>query len=601
MNRVGELFILLFFLGASAIWAQVSPDCIGAVPICSNTPINGGTNGYGNDDFNGAAATGCFRPGYNGTIESNSAWYHFRTSAAGQFGFNIGYDASEDWDFALYKSNDCSNLGEPVRCNFFDNTDQNSFLGIGQDPTGDTDNIQYDSWLDVAPGEDYYLLINNFSNTNSGFSIQFSGDIFDTNPYDAMDCSIINNLLGPPISTCEGDTVILDATTAGATTYNWFEDQGAGFVPIAGQNNPTLSVMLSANYRVQVVTPSNGNIISEVQVAFSRVPTAFSISDSASCTGLDIYDFTQKDPEVLGSQDPNAYVVSYYSSLADANNGTNVLPKQYPTQSGTQTIYVRVASVDNPNCFDVSEQFQLINLETPTLDFPTEAYLCGNGSVDIGYQVAPANYSFLWDTGETTPGISVSQAGNYTLTATNTQSGLSCSDSKTISVVASNPPTIANIVIEDLQRNNTVTIETGTVSDFEYQLDAGAIQQSPVFSNVDPGMHRVTVIDPYGCGAISEDIIVVGFPKYFSPNNDGRNDNWYISGVENLDSAEVFIYDRFGKLMKYIGINDINGWDGTWNGKPLPESDYWFKLNYIDSNGLPATAKYINNHFSLKR
>ncbi len=602
MTRVGILVIILFIVGTATNWAQISPDCGGAVPICSNTPSNGGTNGYGADDFGGAAASGCLEMTLSGAIESNSAWYRFRTGAAGQLGFNIGFNAAEDWDFALYKATDCNNLGDPIRCNFFDNSDANSFVGVGEDPSGNAANFQYEAWLDVLPGEDYYLLINNFSNTNSGFSIQFSGNIFATNPYDALDCSIISNLLGPPISACEGENVTLDATTAGASTYNWFEDNGTGYVPIVGENNPTLVVTSSGNYRVQVIIPGGSNIISEVQVAFSMVPSAFPISDDASCSGLDTYDLTQKNAEVLGYQDPTQFVVSYYSTLGDANNATNVLPKQYPTQNGAQTIYVRVSSVDNPNCFDVSEQFQLINLETPSMDFPAEAFLCGNnGPVVIGFSTALANHTYLWDTGETTPGLSASQPGSHTLTATHSQAGVSCSESKTVTVVISNPPKIIDIEIEDLQKNNTVTIFTESQEQYEYQMDGGAFQSQNVFTNVAPGMHTVTVNDPKGCGAVSEDILVVGFFKFFTPNGDNKNDTWQISGVSNLEKPEVFIYDRFGKLLKQILAGDTRGWDGTMDGKPMPESDYWFKLNYIDSDGQPSTAKYINNHFSLKR
>ena len=72
--------------------------------------------------------------------------------------------------FALYQSNDCNNLGDPVRCNFFDNREGGNFTGVGEDPTGNMDSVQYDDWLDVLPGQDYYLFINNFSNVNSGFS-----------------------------------------------------------------------------------------------------------------------------------------------------------------------------------------------------------------------------------------------------------------------------------------------------------------------------------------------------------------------------------------------------------------------------------------------
>lgn len=602
IKRLGTFLNILFYIGSSAIFGQVAPDCVNAVPICNNTPVNGGTNGYGVDDFGGAVSTGCLERTLSGAIESNSAWYRFKTGASGQLGFNIGFDTSEDWDFALYQSNDCNNLGEPVRCNFFDNTEENSFLGVGEDPTGNTDNFQYEDWLEVTTGEEYYLLINNFSNTNSGFSVQFSGTIFVTDPYTALDCSIINNLLGPPISACIGDDIVLDATTTDATLYKWFEDSGSGSMEIVGETDPTLTVTNSATYEVEVITITNNNIRSNVQVVFSEVPTAFPISDDASCSGLNTYDLSQKDAEALGTQDATQYVVSYYLSLSDANSGANVLPKNYMTQSGSQTIFVRISALNNPNCFDVSERFDLINLETPVLDFPSEAYLCEDGgSTFIGDPNTLPNYTYSWDSGQTSSGFDTGVSGTYTVTVTHTQGGLSCEETKTVTVVESKPPRILDVEIKDLQPNNSVTVIANDASDWEYKLNDGGFQTDNQFYNVAPGMYTVTVNDPRGCGAITEDIVVVGFPKFFTPNLDGSNDDWHIVGIENLQSPKVYIYNRYGKLLRCMGENDTQGWNGTLNGKPLPETDYWFKLTYLDANGLEQTAKYINNHFALKR
>lgn len=594
------LFGVLFFLGMQNNFGQVAQDCIDAIPICNNTPVNGGTDGFGIDDFNDADMSGCLEKTLSGAIESNAAWYRFRTGASGQLGFNIGIEGSEDWDFALYKTDNCNALGDPIRCNFFDNQDQSTFVGVGADPTGDDNNIQYEEWLEVTPGEDYYLLINNFSDTNSGFSIQFSGNIFVTNPFDALDCSIVSNLLGPPISVCEFDSVTLDATTSDALEYTWFSDTGSGFQEIIGEKNPTYDVPGSAIYQV-VVARAVGNIISEVQVAFSTVPTANPVSDDASCSGMSTYDLSLKDNEVLGGQDPSSVVVSYYTDLGDAIAGVNALPKQYPAQSVSETVYVRVASAENPNCFDAPQQFDLINLETPLLDFPSETYLCeDNSSITIGAATANPNYTYSWDSGENTPNILVSQAGTHTLTVTNTQAGLSCSDSKTVTIVVSSLPNITNVEINDLQNDNTVAIETDIQDDWLYQLDSEEPQTSSLFSNVAPGEHTVSVIDPRGCGSVSEEIVVVGFPKFFTPNGDGMNDNWTIGGMGNLNDPVIMIYDRFGKLIKQLNPSD-SGWNGRFNGQEMPSSDYWFKLTYMDTNGQTTTAKYINNHFSLRR
>ncbi|WP_422081364.1 T9SS type B sorting domain-containing protein [Ulvibacterium sp.] len=595
------IWALIFFTRVQDAVAQVSADCDNAIPICNNTPVNGGTNGFGLDDFNGTTTSGCLEEALAGAIESNSAWYRFRTGASGQLGINIGIDTGEDWDFALYQTSDCNNLGDPVRCNFFDNQDGNGFIGIGEDPYGDTNNVQYEDWLQVEPGEDYYLLINNFSNNNSGFSIQFSGQIFVTNPYDALDCSIIDNLLGPPVSACENDTVILDATTVNATNYEWFMDDGSGFQLISGENNATLQVTHSAVYRVRVSLPSGSTVISEVQVAFSALPTAFPITDETICSNSGTYNLSQKNGEVLGSQDLQEFRVGYYASYSDAVNGLHVLPEQYIPEIGTQTIYARVSSLENPRCFDVSQQFQLTVLQNPLLDFPTEVDICeDNSGIAIGDPFPNAAFHYVWDSGETTSSITVSQAGMYTLTATNSLNGEDCTSSLTVTVRVSRPPEISDVIIEDLQNENSVTVITDVEGDFEYRLDDGAYQSTNVFLDVLPGMHTVTVNNRLGCGSVTENIVVVGFPKFFTPNGDNVNDDWHIIGMSNLRDPVVSIFDRFGKLLKSLDSNSTY-WDGRFNGREVPSSDYWFKLTYIDDNGQLTTAKYINNHFSLRR
>ncbi len=601
MKGKSLIFWFLTLLGTTSLMAQVAADCSNAVPICNNTPVNGGTQGYGIDDFNGATTNGCLEQTITGSIESNSAWYRFRTGASGQLGFNIGFDASEDWDFALYRAADCSSLGDPVRCNFFDNSDEETFMGVGEDPTGNTSTVLYEDWLDVMPGEDYYLMINNFSNNNSGFSIQFSGDIFITNPFDALDCSIINNLLGPPLAACDNENIILDGTTSNALSYTWYSDTGSGFQPIAGETGSTLPVTVSAMYRVEVITTTMTNIISDVQVAFNTSPITYSVSDEIVCSDSMEFDLTQKDNQALGSQDPAAFMVTYHSTLNDAILGVNSLISPYPLITGTESIFVRNSSLENPRCFDASEQFQLSVVETPVLNFSTEIFICEDSAgVIIGETTPNAQYTYSWDTGESTPSITVSQAGSYTLTVTNSQWGQSCSTSGLITVVVSETPEITDVIIDDLQNNNTVEIITDVIGNFEYQIDNEAFQSSNIFTNVPPGVHTVTINDLNGCGSVTETITVIGFPSFFTPNGDGINDYWHILGVSNLENPMVYVYDRYGKLLKQMDDSTL-GWDGTFNGRELPSSDYWFKLTYTDLQGQLVEARYINSHFALKR
>ena len=596
-----NLFILFFICAGHFLCAQVSNDCTTAIPICSNTPINGGATGYGFDDFNGAASSGCLEATTTGFIESNSSWYRFRTNASGQLGFNIGHNSSEDWDFALYMAADCANLGEPVRCNFFDNRDENQYIGVGEDPTGDSTSLQYEDYINVEPGQDYYLFLNNFSSTNSGFSIQFTGEIFETNPDDALDCSIISNLLGAPITACAGQTVTLDATTANAVSYTWFRDIGSGFQEIAGQSNPTLTINVSALYRVEVVTTME-TIISDVQVSFSVAPITESVMDDVFCSSSDIpYDFSQKDVEALGSQDPNLFTVSYYTSLMDAQLGINELPKLYVKNPGEETIYVRTSSLENPNCYDASQSFSLIGIAAPELGDDQEIFICATGeSTVIGEEIANPNYDYSWNTGETTSTITVSEPGTFILTATTSEGATFCVRTRTFEVITSIFPEIAAVEIDGFSFSNTITISTTIAADFEYRLDDGAFQENSVFEEVLPGNHTIYVRDIHGCGEVSEEIVVVGYFPFFSPNGDGVNDEWHIEGMEFLNDPVVSIFDRFGKLIAQLDQNNLS-WDGTFSGRQMLESDYWFRLSYINDNGTRLEDKFLQKNFALKR
>ena len=91
------------------------------------------------------------------------------------------------------------------------------------------------------------------------------------------------------------------------------------------------------------------------------------------------------------------------------------------------------------------------------------------------------------------------------------------------------------MVIDDLQDRNTIMIIPDREGDFEYRLDEGAYQPDNIFYNVLPGRHSVTLNDLNGCGTATETIVVVGFPKFFTPNGDGANDIWNIVGISSLE------------------------------------------------------------------
>lgn len=152
----------------------------------------------------------------------------------------------------------------------------------------------------------------------------------------------------------------------------------------------------------------------------------------------------------------------------------------------------------------------------------------------------------------------------------------------------------------DPDQNNVEFFVLGN-SSYEFAINGGEFQDDPIFTDVPPGLNTVIINDKNGCGITEPiDFLVVGYPKFFTPNADGFHDSWHILGIETLTNPVVYIFDRYGKLLKQLDNNAI-GWDGDFNGRPMPSSDYWFRFEYNEDESGTIVAKSRKTHFTLKR
>ena len=82
---------------------------------------------------------------------------------------------------------------------------------------------------------------------------------------------------------------------------------------------------------------------------------------------------------------------------------------------------------------------------------------------------------------------------------------------------------------------------------------------------------------------------------YFSPNADGLADIWNVGGIDSYPSATVEIYDRFHRRLLSVRATEFIGWDGNYNGHPMPNDDYWYLII------TPGQRDTVFGHFTLKR
>ena len=98
--------------------------------------------------------------------------------------------------------------------------------------------------------------------------------------------------------------------------------------------------------------------------------------------------------------------------------------------------------------------------------------------------------------------------------------------------------------------------------------------------------YTVFATSKYGC-TNKDDVfikVVAGIfvPTAFTPNGDGKNDNWRIPFLDPLFGAVVNVYNRFGQLV-YHAKGKIVDWDGNLNGLQQPTGAYVYHIRFKKS------------------
>lgn len=335
-----------------------------------------------------------------------------------------------------------------------------------------------------------------------------------------------------------------------------------------------------------------------------NIPAACDDANPSDIDGINAFDTSTIESQVLNGQ--TGMVVRYF----DTNN--NPLPSPLPNPFITTSQNIR-ATVENPNNTTCIEETILSFVVHPipninlNADGSENQLVCSNlptFSVQLNAGINDGspmtNYTYVWKkdgailNGQTNYTLDVNTEGLYTVDVVTAQG---CSRTRTIQVTASDIATIESVEVVDINDVNSVTINVTGTGDYEYSLNdpSGPFVSSNVFENIPSGIHVVYINDINGCGIVSKEIAVVGAPKFFTPNGDGFNDYWNVKGTNTKTNSNsvIRIFDRYGKLLKQIFPNST-GWDGTFNGQPLPSDDYWYSAILED-------GREIKGHFALKR
>ncbi|MEM6684302.1 MAG: T9SS type B sorting domain-containing protein [Bacteroidota bacterium] len=481
----------------------------------------------------------------------------------------------------------------------------------------------------------------------ASFSIIRSEDLQLTVPNNLTQCENENNGI---FDLTQVETEVLQNVTSSVTvTYHTSQaNASTGTNPI-GDSYQITTGQETIFVRVEINANDNCFATTQFDIIQGESPNLTTPTDLVQCPedNNGLFELTQVETELLQNV-TETVDVSYHTTETDANANTNPLDTNYNPPSNQEIVFVRVANTIS-NCFSVA-QFQVITQDSLSITSPSNLTRCANEN-SLVFDLTEVEAELLQDVTQT---VVVSYhasaddandnvnalATNYTLTtppttifvrvedvATNcfetTQFAIEILAIPSVQPMVNSPSTrlLTDCAIDadsngffDLNDAYPLIISGNTSYAVEFFLSEADAEQE--INTIDPIFYAVnsvqeifvTVTNDNGCKSITNffvdpacydtvvDITNISFPGFFTPNNDTANDTWNVQGISSRvqQTSIMYIFDRYGKLLFYFRPGQIQGWDGMYQGRLMPSSDYWYKFE-------TAEGRTFTGSFSLIR
>lgn len=605
--------LVLFVLGFAGqkTYAQTptTSDCLGATPVCNSlydVPVlNPQPNNFLNEI---SSSLSCL----NG--ETNGQWYVFTIQSNGNLGFNIiPYTGTSDYDWALFNltnfncSDIASNAALEVICNFSAQTTNNGITGAnGQ--LGD----QNEPMLPVVQGQTFALYISNytFGQNQSGYQLDFSistAAVPDNTPPSLVSVS--------PSAACNAQRLVLEFSeniecssvqaadfqvqcpygpvgvlsvfssdcAAGASYGRTFELVLAS--PLTGSGQFSVQVLGSISdvcgNLLSGAPPFNFDYISlllNMGSTDSQCPVDDGTASVNVVGGIAPYSYVWNDPAAQTTSTATGLPRGYYTVTATDAQGCSASDSVYV---GDPTAFVLQVLSINDTCYQGFGQFQIVPVG------PT------------------APFAFIWN--DTLPGGDVLanlMGGQWIKVQVVDANGCKRDTLLQVGVELNDSLTAYFTVDQDVVDFLTPEVTFSNASLFEtsifWDMDDGSSYVLPFFTHSfdSIGKFEVTLYayDRNGCVDTFTQVIEVDYhfslfvPTAFTPNQDGKNERFRITGVGmNPNAFRMWIFDRWGQAI-YETNNMDYGWDGSWHGSApgaAPAGVYAYKIEVDEMDGTP--------------
>lgn len=226
----------------------------------------------------------------------------------------------------------------------------------------------------------------------------------------------------------------------------------------------------------------------------------------------------------------------------------------------------------------------------PYLTLGKDGNICRSDDI---LNAGAAFLNYLWQDGSVQSTFKVNEPGIYWVTVTDSNY---CSTSDTININGFNPEP-ENFLLHSLAICENSVEEVTAIGNWQSYLWSNNSSQSSIQVSAS-GAYWLQVTNNFGCR--NRDTIyisiktncpqVIYFPNAFTPNNDGKNDDFKATAFAPLEKYHLTVYNRWGQ--KVFETYDItNGWDGKFKGVPANRDVFIWSCRYNFFGKLPKDEK----------
>ena len=406
---------------------------------------------------------------------------------------------------------------------------------------------------------DYSVMFIQYYGTGTTDTITRTVTIYDLPPAEA----------GTDTAICMGDTITIG--TAGIWTYAW---NPATALSSAGIATPEAYPTVTRTYYLTVSDNECSNEDS-VTIIINPSPTVNAGANDTICRG----DTTQ-----LNATGTGAFTWTPASGLS---NNTIPQPDAFPDATTTYTV-----TADSNGCLS-SDSLEIVVIPPPEAGPDQNISVCYNAAeFNLFDSLGTTNTSGTWQHPEGNPysadyqGVfdpAADTTGNYYYILNTSRY---CSDdTAVVSVTVYDLPAIVNSYDTNIHQGEQVTLSTPYNTNYQYSWTnnsgfSGSTSEETVTPETSTVYFLEVMDNNTGCkdtaslGVAVADLQLVIF-NTFTPNNDGINDKWIITNINQFSDNQVEVFNRTGNLV-FKQKNYDNTWNGSFEGKTVPAGTYYY-------------------------